>query len=49
LHPPLPEAADELLAVWGENWEGLDEKQDNVDLIIAYTKITLRNTINRRK
>ncbi|MFV9615816.1 MAG: hypothetical protein ACNYZG_07665 [Gammaproteobacteria bacterium] len=33
LHPPLPEAADELLEVWGKNWQGLDEKQANVDLI----------------
>jgi len=35
LHPPLPAAADELLVVWGDNWEGLDEKQANVDLIMG--------------
>lgn len=35
LHPPLPAAADELLAVWGNNWQGLAEKQANVDLIVA--------------
>ena len=35
LHPPLPAAADELLAVWGENWAGLDEKQTSVDLIMG--------------
>ena len=35
LHPPLPAAADELLAVWESNWEGLGEKQANVDLIIG--------------
>ena len=35
LQPPLPAAADELLRVWGENWEGLDEKKMNVDLIMA--------------
>ena len=33
MHPPLPEAADELLAIWSENWEGLGEKQVNADLI----------------
>ena len=35
LHPPLPAAADELLTVWGNNWQGLAEKQANVDLIMA--------------
>ena len=35
LHPPLPAAANELLAVWGDNWQGLAEKQANVDLIMA--------------
>lgn len=35
LQPPLPAAADELLRVWGENWEGLDEKKMNVDLIMG--------------
>ncbi len=35
LQPPLPAAADELLRVWGENWEGLDEKKMNVDLILG--------------
>ena len=35
LHPPLPTSADELLAVWGKNWDGLDEKQVNVDLIMS--------------
>ena len=35
LHPPLPAAADKLLAVWGENWAGLDEKQTSVDLIMG--------------
>ena len=35
LYPPLPAAADELLVVWGDNWEGLDEKQANVDLIMG--------------
>ena len=35
LHPPLPKAADELLTVWGDNWKGLDEKQSNLDLIMA--------------
>ena len=35
LHPPLPAVADELLAVWGKNWEGLGAKQANVDLIMA--------------
>ena len=35
LHPPLPAAADELLAVWGENWAGLDEKKTSVDLIMG--------------
>ena len=35
LHPPLPAAADELLAVWGNNWQGLAEKQANVDLILT--------------
>ncbi len=35
LHPPLPSAADELLAVWGENWAGLVEKQTSVDLIMG--------------
>ena len=34
LHPPLPAAADELLAVWGENWAGLVENKKNVDLIM---------------
>ena len=34
LHQPLPTAADELLAVWGKNWDGLDEKKVNVDLIM---------------
>ena len=33
LHPPLPTAADEVLAAWGKNWDGLDEKQVNVDLM----------------
>ena len=35
LHPPLPAAADDLLAVWGENWEGLDGKQKNMNLIMG--------------
>jgi len=35
LHPPLPAAADELLDVWGRNWEGLGEKQVNVDSIMG--------------
>ncbi len=35
MHPPLPAAADKLLAVWGENWAGLDEKQTSVDLIMG--------------
>ena len=35
LHPPLPAAANELLTVWGDNWQGLAEKQANVDLIMA--------------
>ena len=35
LHPPLPAAADELLTVWGDNWQGLAEKQANVDFIMA--------------
>ena len=35
LHPPLPASADELVAVWGENWAGLDEKQTNVELIMG--------------
>ena len=35
LHPPLPAAADELLTVWGNNWQGLAEKQANVDFIMA--------------
>jgi len=34
LQPPLPEAADKLLAIWSENWDGLGEKQKNVDLIM---------------
>jgi len=34
MQPPLPEAADKLLAIWSENWEGLGEKQKNVDLIM---------------
>ena len=34
LHPPLPEAADELLSVWNKNWESLGKKQVKVDLII---------------
>ena len=33
LYSPLPEAADELLIVWGDNWEGMSEKQANVELI----------------
>ena len=35
LHPPLPAAADELLAVWESNWYGLGEKQANVDYFIG--------------
>lgn len=35
LHPPLPAAANELLSVWGENWEGLDDKKKNMDLIMG--------------
>ena len=34
MQPPLPVTADELLAIWSENWEGLGEKQKNVDLIM---------------
>jgi len=35
LHQPLPEASNKLLEVWSENWQGLDEKQENADLIIG--------------
>ena len=35
LHPPLPAAADKLLLVWGENWQGLAEKQTNVDRVMG--------------
>ena len=35
LHPPLPAAADELLAVWNDNWSGLGKKQSNLDLIMS--------------
>ena len=35
LHPPLPAAADKLIVVWGENWQGLAEKQTNVDLVMG--------------
>ena len=35
LYSPLPEAADELLIVWGDNWEGMSKKQSNVELIQA--------------
>jgi hypothetical protein len=34
LHPPLPDTADKLLAVWSENWGGLGERTTNVDLIM---------------
>ena len=34
LSPPLPAAADKLLATWSENWEGLGENTTNVDLIM---------------
>ena len=34
MQPPLAVTADELLAIWSENWEGLGEKQKNVDLIM---------------
>jgi hypothetical protein len=35
LPSPLPEAANELLIVWGDNWEDLSEKQENVELILS--------------
>ena len=35
LHQPLPATADELLEVWGKNWNGLGEKQESVDLIMG--------------
>ena len=35
LHPPLPAAADELLAVWNDNWNALGKKQSNVELIMS--------------
>ena len=34
MQPPLAVTADELLTIWSENWEGLGEKQKNVDLIM---------------
>jgi len=35
LNPPLPTTADTLLAIWSENWEGLDEDATYVELIMA--------------
>lgn len=35
LRPPVPEAADKLLAVWGENWEKLGNEQAGADAITA--------------
>ena len=45
LHPPMPEAADKLIAVWSENWEGLAEKQMSVDLIISEIDNMRRETL----
>ena len=35
LPSPLPEAAEELLIVWGDNWEYLSESRENVELILS--------------
>ena len=34
LQPPLPVTADELVKVWGDNWDGLGEKQKSEALIM---------------
>ncbi len=34
LQPPLPVKADELVKIWGENWDGFGEKQESEDLIM---------------
>jgi hypothetical protein len=35
LHPPLPDTADRLLAVWSESWATLGEEQASADAITA--------------
>ena len=45
LHPPLPEAADTLLEVWGKNWEGLGVNPANVDLITNEIDIIRNETL----
>lgn len=34
MQPPLPAKADELVKIWGENWDGLGEKQESEALIM---------------
>ncbi len=34
LKPPLPDSAEQLLKIWGDNWVGMEENTANVDSIM---------------
>lgn len=45
MQPPLPVKADELVKVWGQNWDGLGEKQESEDLIMEAIDIIRNETV----
>jgi len=46
LHSPLPEAADSLLDVWNNNWEGLNDKPENLDRIMGEIDVMRKETLS---
>ncbi len=38
--PPLPERSDELVEIWGWNWEGMEANKMSVDAILAGIEAT---------
>jgi len=45
LESPLPDSAAELLAVWGERWDELGDKQTSVDAINEGVELVREDTL----
>ena len=45
LDSPLPQGAESLVSTWGDNWEELAEKQENVDTVLASVDVLREETL----